>query len=228
MIIIRNLCKKFKQTVVIDDLCLNINNKEITALVGKNGSGKSTLIRLISGLLNPDSGTIEFEGGSGIGVLLGGDVNLYGTLTGMEHLSYFGKLRGLSDSRISQQINELDDVLNYSSFINNQCFTYSRGMRQKIAIAISMIHNPDILLLDEPSTGLDLEAANDVITFINYLKAKNKTILIATHNIFEIVDLSDQIAFIKDGKIKNKVKTSEFFRDRRADAKNSLLLSEME
>lgn len=223
MIVLNNLVKKLKENIIIDNLSLTINSGEITALVGKNGAGKSTLIRLISGILKPNSGTIEIISDLSIGVLLGGDVNLYENLTAYEIISYFGNLYGLSQKNIDERINELDKVLNFNSFINKKAYTFSRGMKQKIALVISIIHNPDILLLDEPSTGLDLESVNDVVKFIKYLKSKNKTILIATHNIFEIVELSDNIAFLNQGKIQRKVSTSEFFKNSSQDKSNTLI-----
>ncbi|MBP3938200.1 MAG: ATP-binding cassette domain-containing protein [Clostridia bacterium] len=227
MIKIINLTKSFSNTNVINGLDLIINSGEITALVGQNGAGKSTLIRLISGLLKPDSGKIEFEKDSSIGVLLGGDVNLYGSLTAYEIIHYFGKLYGLDKQLIEERIDELDNILKFKWFINKRAHTFSRGMRQKIALAISILHDPNVLLLDEPSTGLDLEATNDVVDFIRFLKTKNKTILIATHNIFEISDLSDSIAFLNSGKIVNKIDTNEFFKNCETDKKSSLIVGSM-
>ncbi|MBQ6708661.1 MAG: ATP-binding cassette domain-containing protein [Clostridia bacterium] len=227
MIKIINLSKKFSDNTVIDKLDLIVNSGEITALVGKNGVGKSTLIRLIAKLLKSDSGEIKTEPGAKIGVLLGGDVSLYENLTAFEIINYFGELHGMDSVSIKERIDVLDDILNFKSFINERASTFSRGMKQKIAIVVSIIHNPDILLLDEPSTGLDIEASNDVIKFIKYLKSQKKTILIATHNIFEISDLSDSIAFIKNGKIQRKIKTEDFFKNCPQDEKYAHILSLM-
>ena len=225
MINVINLNKRFGDKPVINNLSLSVGSGEITALVGKNGAGKSTLIRLISGLLKPDSGKIEMNDNAKIGVLLGGDVSFYGNLTADEIIRYFGKLHGIDDLSIRKQIDILDDILKFKDFINKRAYTFSRGMRQKIALVISIIHNPDVLLLDEPSTGMDLEAANDVIDFIKYLKTENKTILIATHNIFEISDLSDNIAFLNNGKIQKKVETRRFFEECPHDEKNSYIIN---
>lgn len=225
MICIEHLEKSLSKNKIIDGLSLTVNDAEITALVGKNGAGKSTLIRLISGLLKPDGGRIEIQGNSSIGVLLGGDVNLYPTLTARETILYFGKLHGMNPQAINARILELDEILNFQSFLHKQTYTLSRGMRQKIAFMLSVIHNPSILLLDEPSTGLDIEAANDVIRFIKYLKSEGKTIFIATHNIFEISELSDCIAFMDCGKITEKVQTVAFFENGGGKSKNELLLN---
>ena len=227
MINITNLNKTFSNNIVINNLNLKIENSEITALVGFNGAGKSTLIRIIAGLYKQDSGSITMPPNTKIGVLLGGDVSLYKNLTGYELIQYFGKLYGLENNTIKEQIEKLDKILHFNDFINKQSYTFSRGMKQKIALVISIIHNPDILLLDEPSTGLDLEATNDVINFIKYLKSQEKTILIATHNIFEISDLSDSIAFISGGKIRKKILTKDFFSNCPANEKSTYLISEM-
>ncbi|MGN1116555.1 MAG: ABC transporter ATP-binding protein [Candidatus Ornithomonoglobus sp.] len=224
MIHITALNKNFSNHAVINNLNLDIHSGKITALVGKNGSGKSTLIRLITGLLEPDSGKIELGKDQKIGALLGGDINLYRSLTAREIIFYFGKLHKLSNAEINKRIDELNDILRFKSFIDKRADTFSRGMRQKIGFAISIIHNPDIILLDEPSTGLDIETSNDVIDFIKYLKTNNKTILIATHNIFEISDLSDNIAFLQNGKIKQNIESRAFFKNCPYDEKNAYII----
>ena len=228
MIDIINLTKTFNGHPILNNLNLTIESGEITALVGKNGAGKSTLIRSISGLLKPDSGEIQIKNNSQIGILMGGEVNLYRNLTAYEIIHYFGSLHGMKKKDINKKMAELDEVLNFKNFINQKAYTFSRGMNQKVAFIISLIHNPDILLIDEPSTGLDLEASNDVINFIKYLKTQNKTILIATHNIFEISDLSDNIAFLSNGNIQQKISTSLFFKNCPPDRKNDYIIKELD
>lgn len=227
MITITNLTKKFSSNTVINNLSLEIKDGEITALVGANGAGKSTLIRIIAGLYKQTSGSVTISPIGRIGILLGSDVNLYKNLTGYEIIEYFGKLYGLNSKTILEKVNDLDNILHVSDFLNKQSYTFSRGMKQKIALILSIIHNPDILLLDEPSTGLDLEATNDVINLIKYLKTQGKTIIIATHNIFEISDLSDSIAFINNGKITEKVITKDYFSKCPPNEKSSKLISAM-
>lgn len=228
MIKINNLSKKFLDKSVISDLYLEIPDNKITVLVGKNGSGKSTLIRLISGLLKPDSGSIDIDENFSMGILLGGDVNLYGNLSGYETLNFFGLLHGLSTLQIQKATDRLNEVLDFKHFLHKKTSTLSRGMRQKLALGISIIHDPNILLLDEPSTGLDIESSNDVINFLKYLKSEHKTIFIATHNIFEISDLSDDIAILANGEITQKLSSYDFFLSCPSDAKSQALIQAME
>lgn len=227
MVLIEELCKSFSGQKVIDRLSLEINPGEITALIGKNGAGKSTLIRLLAGILKADSGTIDFCGSNKVSILMGGDINLYSNLSGKEIIYFFGQMQGIKESQIDEQIEYLDDFLNFKNFYNKKAFTYSRGMRQKIAFAVCLINNPDILLLDEPSTGLDLEAANDVIEFIKFLKQQRKTIIIATHNIYEICDLSDNIAVLNYGKIVIHDRTDNIFANCDKEEKNDLIMKLM-
>ncbi len=227
VITIKNLNKQFFHHKIIEDLNLNIGFGEITALVGKNGAGKSTLIRLISGILNADSGSISTCGSEKISALMGGDVNLYSNLSGKEIIFFFGQMQGVSKENITKQIDSLNTFLDFKKFYNNKIYTYSRGMRQKIAFAVCLINNPEILLLDEPSTGLDIEAANDVIELIKYLKKEKKTIIIATHNIYEICDLSDSVAVLNYGKIVLHEETDKIFKNCDSKSKNNLLLQLM-
>lgn len=227
MIQIENLSKTFTDKPIINSLNLKIENGEIVALVGHNGSGKSTLIRLIAGLLEPDSGHIRMSGNKKVGVLLGGDVNLYANLTGIEIINFYANIRGMKMHEIQYRIQYLDEIIKFKSFMNKKAYTFSRGMRQKIAIVLSVIHDPDIILLDEPSTGLDITTENEIINFMRFLKTQNKTILIATHNIFEISDLSTSIAFLKNGYISKMISTKAFFENCEKAFKSNLLISEL-
>lgn len=224
MIQITNLTKSFYDNIVIDRLNLTVTDGEITALVGKNGAGKSTLIRLIAGLLRPDSGRVKINDNEQVGVMLGGDISFYRNLTAYEIIYFFGRLRGLDDGYIEKRINDLNPILNIKNFADKRAYTFSRGMTQKVGLALTVLHNPDILLLDEPSTGMDIESSDNVIEFIRCLKYEKKTILIATHNIFEISDLSDNIAFLNNGQILQKVNTNLFFQDCPNDKKSERLI----
>lgn len=210
MIEIKNISKSFKDNTVIDNLSLTVKSSHITSLIGKNGSGKTTLMRLISGLIKPDCGTI-FCDRKNLGVLIGGDVNLYENLTGFENLKYFAFLHNMSKNDFYSRYYELSEILKFKDFINERTSLYSRGMKQKVAFASAIIHNPSTILLDEPSTGLDILTASDVINFIKYCKDDRKTILISTHNISEIADLSDSVAVLSNKRIILQSNCKDFF-----------------
>lgn len=211
MIQIHNVSKSFSSKEVLKQVSFSIPDGQVTALAGANGCGKTTIIRLISGLLKPDFGTIHIPNGEKIGVLLGGDVHLYDNLSGYENLKYFANLRNVSDCDFNLRCAELSDFLGFHDFIHERSCYYSRGMRQKIAFAIALIHSPSILLLDEPSTGLDIPTMDEVLQFIEYCKASQKTILLSTHNIFEIADLSDNLIILRDKSVSYEGKTKDFF-----------------
>jgi sodium transport system ATP-binding protein len=183
----------------------------ITGLLGANGSGKTTLMRLISGVLTLDSGNISICGADvhqnsstakqHLGVLLGGDISLYNRLTAYENIMYFAKLQGVDTDIAKHRLYELAHILEMDDFLTRRVAGFSRGMRQKIAFCRTVIHNPDVILLDEPSTGLDIYSIRDVEKFILYYKSLGKTILLSTHNAHEIETLCDHLIILKDGQV---------------------------
>ena len=211
MITIKNITKTFGKKVAIDDLSFCAEPGVITGLIGGNGSGKSTTMRMIATLLKQDSGTIEINGidtiknptlaRKQIGILLGGDVSLYDKLTARENILYFADLQGMNKENSEKSLEELSTLLGMNDFLDRQVAGFSRGMRQKVAFARSIIHDPDILLLDEPSTGLDINSIKDVQDFILFCKERKKTIILSTHNAHEMETLCDNIVFIEEGKI---------------------------
>ncbi len=227
MIVLENINKSFKNKKVLRNLSLIVRDGKITALVGKNGCGKTTLVRLISGLIKPDSGTI-INSDKNIGVFLGGDTKLYDNLTGYENIKFFAGMHKIDNKQFHNRFDELSEILKFKDFANEKASYYSRGMTQKIGFAISVIHNPNTIILDEPSTGLDIIAANDVINFINYCKHQNKTILISSHNMAEISDMSDYIAIIKDKSIALYDETSVFFSNATGTEKTNILANFLE
>ena len=211
MITIKNITKAFGKKIAVDNLSFCAEPGKITGLIGSNGSGKSTTMRMIATLLKQDSGTIEINGidtvkdpvsaRKQIGILLGGDVSLYDRLTARENIMYFASLQNVNPADAEARLNELSKLLDMEDFLDRQVAGFSRGMRQKVAFARSIIHDPDILLLDEPSTGLDINSIKDVQDFIIFCKERQKTIILSTHNAHEMETLCDNIVFIDEGKI---------------------------
>ena len=211
MITIKNITKTFGKKIAVDDLSFCAEPGKITGLIGGNGSGKSTTMRMIATLLKQDSGTIEINGidtikdpisaRKQIGILLGGDISLYDRLTARENILYFANIQNVSPTDAEMRLNELSKLLDMEDFLDRRVLGFSRGMRQKVAFARSIIHDPDILLLDEPSTGLDINSIKDVQDFILFCKERQKTIILSTHNAHEMETLCDNIVFIDKGKI---------------------------
>lgn len=210
MVVIKQVSKYFKSKTALDSVSFTAVSGEVTGVIGANGSGKTTIMRLISTVMAPSGGSISVCGfdtvkrpvevRKHIGVLLGGDVSLYGKFTAYENIEYFAKLQGMDKPAIKRNINELTELLNMNDYINRRVEKFSRGMKQRVAFARAIVHDPDVLLLDEPSTGLDIYSIHDVQEFIFTCKKRGKTILLSTHNINEMENLCDRIVLLDQGR----------------------------
>lgn len=177
----------------IENISLQLQPGEILGLLGPNGAGKTTFIRCVSQLLLPDVGDIQIHGR--LGVLLEGARSSYWKLTPRQNLSYFGALQGLSGKQLQQRVTELT---NWLKLPDREVQQLSTGMKQKLGIAIALLHEPDILLLDEPTLGLDVAIAREVEQEIQQLaKEQGKGILITTHSMDMVERLADTVAIIK-------------------------------
>ena len=136
-----------------------------------------------------------------IGILFGGDVGLYDRLTARENIKYFANLYGMSDKDADIRINELAKKFNMEEYIDKRVSKFSRGMKQKVSIARSIVHSPSVMLFDEPSTGLDVTAARTIQDFILDCKKENKTILFSSHSMREVEKLCDRVVIINKGKL---------------------------
>jgi sodium transport system ATP-binding protein len=186
MLELKNLTKKFGEVTAVDNLTFSIEKGEIFGLLGENGAGKTTTLRMLATMLRPTSGTAVLGGmdivkdpegvRSKVGILFGGESGLYDRLTVSENSQYFGELN-MSMSDIKHRTKLLADSFDMNDFLDKRAGKLSKGMRQKAAFARAIIHNPDILLLDEPSSGLDVSAMRSVQDFIMQQKAEGKTII---------------------------------------------------
>ena len=209
MLKLNKLTKSFKSKKVVDSLTFSVNKGEIVGLLGENGAGKTTTLRMISTMLKITDGSIEVNGvdvktnpekvRKEIGILFGGDVGLYDRLTGRENIKYFANLYGMNDKEANERIDELAKSFNMEDYINTPVGKYSRGMKQKISIARSIVHNPSVMLFDEPTTGLDVSAARIVQDFILQCKKENKVILFSSHSMKEVEKLCDRVVIINKG-----------------------------
>ncbi|MBS6007799.1 MAG: ATP-binding cassette domain-containing protein [Clostridium baratii] len=211
MLEIKNLTKKFKKSTVVDDVSFRVNPGEIVGLLGENGAGKTTTLRMISTMLKITSGEAVVNNFSAdkepikvrneIGILFGGDVGLYDRLTARENIKYFANLYGMSDKDADVRIDELAKKFNMEEYIDKKVSKFSRGMKQKVSIARSIVHSPSVMLFDEPSTGLDVTAARTIQDFILDCKKENKTILFSSHSMREVEKLCDRVVIINKGKL---------------------------
>ncbi len=193
-----------------DDVNFDCYAGEIFGLLGPNGAGKTTTLRLLSTILKPTSGTAKINGHdvikdahsvrSSIG-FLSSNTGLYDRLTPQETLEYFGRLNRVDETNLQNRIKELVSLLDMEEFMNVHYEKLSTGMKQKTSIARAIIHDPPVLIFDEPTMGLDILIASAMIKFINRCKEENKCVIFSTHIMSEAEKLCDKIAIIHQGKI---------------------------
>jgi len=211
LIEVQQVTKQFGTFTALEDVSFRVEAGEVYGLLGENGAGKTTMMRMMATILRPTAGDIEVAGFSvikgpnevrrRIGILFGGDVGLYSRLTARENIAYFGSMYGLDRTAIEQRIERLSQMLEMDSFLDRRVGPFSRGMKQKVAIARTLVHDPQVILLDEPTTGLDVTAASMFRQMIGTLQAEGKTILFSSHNMGEIDKLCKRIALIHKGRL---------------------------
>jgi sodium transport system ATP-binding protein len=211
MIEIKGLSKEFKKVKAVDNISFNVKNGEIVGLLGENGAGKTTTLRMIATMLRATGGTVKVndfditeDAGKvreQIGILFGGEVGLYDRLTARENIKYFAELNGMSKEQTKKSIEYLVKILEMEEYIDRRVGKFSRGMKQKVAIARSIVHEPSVMLFDEPTAGLDVTASRIVQDFILKCKSDNKAIVFSSHSMQEVERLCDRIVIIHKGKI---------------------------
>ncbi|MBU4245615.1 ABC transporter ATP-binding protein [archaeon] len=212
---INHLTKSFEQDggskKVIIDLSLEIKKNQIFGLLGQNGAGKTTLIYILSGLLQADKGVLKVLGcdpekqrielAKKINICSGNSLFFY-IFTAREILKYYGLLYGMSEKDIETKSNQLIKELGIEKFANDQFHELSTGMKQKVALAKALINSPELLFLDEPTLGLDVEVAKNIRQYLKNLVLKEKmTIVLTSHYLSEVEELCNDIAIIHHGKI---------------------------
>lgn len=192
----------------VQDVSFSCARGQVLGLLGPNGAGKTTTLRMLSTALTPDGGSVEING---VDVLrnpliarqkigfLSGSTGLYGRLSGRENIRYFAQLHGMTDEQLSARVEQLADLLDLHSFLDRRTETYSTGMKQKVSIARAVVHQPEVVILDEPTTGLDIMATQTILDFINGLKAQNVPVIFSTHHLEEVKELCDRVTVIDQG-----------------------------
>ncbi|PJI08558.1 MULTISPECIES: ABC transporter ATP-binding protein [Clostridium] len=211
MIEVSKLTKKFKDITAVDNISFDVKGGEIVGLLGENGAGKTTTLRMLATMLKITSGEALINGydvvkepekvRGEIGILFGGEVGIYDRLTARENIMYFAELNGMSDDEAKRSIDSLTKSLEMEEYIDKRVGKFSRGMKQKVSIARSIVHNPSVVLFDEPTTGLDVSAARIVQDFILHCKNEGKAVVFSSHSMAEVEKLCDRVIIIHKGKI---------------------------
>lgn len=196
---------------VLENVSFASKQGEIVGLLGPNGAGKTTLLRILSTALKPSSGTALVNGADiatnplavrhQIG-FLSGNTGLYGRLTPKEILTYYGKLHGVEKNELERRLDDLFTSLEIGDYAHRKADSLSTGMKQKVNIARTLVHDPKVIIFDEPTTGLDVFASQTILAFIERCKQQGKSVIFSTHHMHEVERLCDRIVMIYQGKLR--------------------------
>jgi sodium transport system ATP-binding protein len=209
-VVIEDLTKLFGRTAAVSGLSLTVTAGEIYGLLGPNGAGKTTTLRVLAGILNPSSGratvdgievgTRAHEAKRRVGFLTG-TTGLYARLTVRELLVYFGRLHGMSAERVGERIALLARVLDFEGLLAKRCEALSSGQKQRVSVARAVLHDPPVLILDEPTVGLDVLASRFLRDFVRGERERGKAVLFSTHYLAEAELLCDRIGLLYRGRM---------------------------
>jgi sodium transport system ATP-binding protein len=210
VLIAERLARRFGDVQAVSDISVTVNAGEVVGLLGPNGAGKTTTLRMLAGILTPDAGSVRvcgidvhvdpLEAKRRLG-FLSGDTHLYQRLSPVEVLTYFGTLYGLSASRLRERVQQLVTELEMDSFKDRPCGTLSSGQKQRANIARAFLHDPDLLILDEPTTALDVISGHFVAEAIRRKRNEGCAVLFSTHIMSEAEYLCDRIALVHGGRV---------------------------
>ncbi len=210
MIIAEDLTKHFDNFIAVESVNLNVDTGQVLALLGPNGAGKTTTVRMLTSVLTPTRGRAIVAGydvvlqpdkvRASVGVLTEHH-GLYGRMNADEYLEFYGQLYGVQRKRLIRRRDELLEKFGLGDARRKRLGEYSKGMRQKLALVRALLHEPPILLLDEPTSAMDPESARMVRDSIQSLRSGDRTIILCTHNLAEAEELADQVAIIRQGRI---------------------------
>jgi len=195
----------------VDQVSLRVAPGQIYGLLGLNGAGKTTLLRLLATLLQPTGGNATVGGfdlrrepqrvRAKVG-FLAASTALYDRLTARETIAYFGRLNGLDETTVRERTRQLTDELGMQEFIDRRVEKISTGMKQKLSVARTLVHDPAVLILDEPTLGLDVMAARAILGFVRGCRDRGKTVIYSTHFMSEVEKLCDVIGIIHQGRLR--------------------------
>jgi ABC-2 type transport system ATP-binding protein len=207
---VQGLTKRYGALTAVDDLSFAVHPGEVLGLLGPNGSGKSTTVKILTGLLEPTTGHVEFDGRDAFADRIAykaqigyvpEEPHLYSYLTGPEYLRLVGRLRGLPDALLDDKIDRFLQLLGIYDDRYQTLSSYSKGMRQKILIAAAVLHNPRIIVLDEPFSRLDVTAARVLKAFVRAAAASGKMVVFSSHVLEVVEQVCSRVVILKDGRV---------------------------
>jgi sodium transport system ATP-binding protein len=214
-----------RRTVAVEGLSFSCRSGEVYGLLGPNGAGKTTSLRMLSTVLAPTSGTARVAGHdvvaephavrASIG-FLSGNTGLYPRLTPREVLGYFGRLHGMAPAAIRVRVDELAEAFGMTDFLDRRCDALSSGMKQKVNVARTALHDPQVLILDEPTVGLDVLASRTIVEFVRRHRDRGRCVVFSTHIMGEVARLCDRLAIVHHGHLQFEG-TLDALRDRAGD-----------
>ena len=202
--------KTLGKNKVLRRISLEANSGEIFGLLGPNGAGKTTTLRIICTLLSPDAGTVEVLGFDTrtaaeevrrrVGVVTA-DIGVYPRLSARENIVYFAELSGVPDREVSRRVDAVIDRLDMAAFAKQRAESLSSGQKQKVAIARAIVHDPDILMFDEPTSNLDVLASRDIRDFMVEARGRGKCVIFSTHVLHDAERLCDRVTILHEGNV---------------------------
>lgn len=210
MLMVENLYKDFGNVKAVDGISFSVKKGQVFGLLGPNGAGKSTTISIISTLLQPTHGNVLFEGKSiltdpksirqNLGVVPQ-DIALYPSLTGYENLTFWGSIYGLKGSELKKRVNEVSDIIGLNGRLKDRVDKYSGGMKRRLNIGAALLHMPELLIMDEPTVGIDPQSRNHILDTVLELNKQGITIIYTSHYMEEVEYLCNEICIMDEGKI---------------------------
>lgn len=207
---INNISKSFKDLKAVDDLSFSIEEGEVFGLLGPNGAGKSTTISMISTLIKPDLGDIFYRGSiilknpneleKELG-LVPQDIALYPSLSGYDNLKFWGHVYGIRGKELNKRIIEISDMIGLSDRLKDRVDKYSGGMKRRLNIGAALIHRPKLLIMDEPTVGIDPQSRNHILNTVKNLNKEGMTIIYTSHYMEEAEELCDRICIMDNGQL---------------------------
>lgn len=207
----KNLTKKYKEKTAVNQLTLSIQEGEVFGLLGPNGAGKTTTILMLLGLTEPSGGSASIEGMNctrnpiGVKSIVGylpDNVGFYSDMTGKQNLIFTGKLNGLTDKEAEKRAEELLERVGMTQAANQKTGTYSKGMKQRLGVADVLMKDPKIIIMDEPTLGIDPEGMRELLQLIRELSKKDgRTILISSHQLYQIQQICDRVGIFVNGNL---------------------------